>query len=196
MLTLMTGRSDAQLRLVGLFLRNPASRFYLRELQRTLGIPVGSLQRHLSRMKEEGVLKSEAAGPLRFFSLNPEYPYLEELRSVALSELRKLELERDLAKLLKRLKKEYSPDKVILFGSLAKGRVSPDGDIDILIVKEHLPARYWDRVKEFAPFLAGCDVGVDYTIWTPKELAGELDKNSFLRDEIVGKGRVLYERAA
>ncbi len=196
MLTLMTGRSDAQLRLVGLFLRNPASRFYLRELQRALGIPVGSLQRHLSRMKEEGVLKSEAAGPLRFFSLNSEYPYLEELRSVALSELRKLELERDLAKLLKKLKKEYSPDKVILFGSLVKGRVSPDGDIDILIVKEHLPARYWDRVKEFAPMLAGCDVGVDYTIWTPKELAGELDKNSFLRDEIVGKGRVLYERAA
>ncbi len=196
MLTLITGRSDAQLRLVGLFLRNPASRFYLRELQRTLGIPVGSLQRHLSRMKEEGVLKSEAEGPLRFFSLNLEYPYLEELRSVALSELRKLELERDLAKLLKKLKKEYSPDKVILFGSLAKGRVSPDGDIDILIVKEHLPARYWDRVKEFAPMLAGCDVGVDYTIWTPKELAGELDKNSFLRDEIVGKGRVLYERAA
>ena len=192
----MTGRSDALLRLMGLFFRNLESKFYLRELQRKLDMPVGSLQRHLARLEDEGVLGSEMVGPLKYFSLDREYPYFDELRSVVLSEVRKQELDRDLKKLLRSLKKKYHPDKVILFGSLAKGRVSPDGDIDLLIVKEDVPERYWDRVKELAPLLANCGVGIDYTIWTPKELASELDKNAFLRDEILGRGRVLYERAA
>ena len=181
-------------KLLEFFFSTPGTRIYLRELERQLVIPAGSLQRHLAQLEKEGILKSEWTGPLKYFSLNPQYPYFQELQSVILREQRKRELEKNLKKLVRSLKENYQPEKIILFGSLASGRVSPDSDLDLLIVKKGLPQRYWDRVKEIAPFLLASGVGVDYVIWSPEELIQETGKNKFLKEEILEKGKILYDR--
>jgi len=195
MLTLM-GHSQILQQLLGLFFSNPASKYYLREIERLTKKPVGSLQRHLAQLEKEGVLKSWKEGPLKYFSLNLEYPYFSELKSVVLRELRRKELQKNLQKILKSLKEKYRPEKVILFGSLARGWVSPESDLDLLIIKHDVPKRYWDRVKELAPLLSNSDVGVDYVIWTPQELAEGIGTNLFLKKEMLSKGKVVYERAA
>lgn len=193
--TLVT-QSDKGFELLGLFFRNPSSRYYLREIVRLLKRPVGSIQRHLARMEKDGVLKSFTEGNLKYFSLNTNYPYFPELESVMLRELRRNELEKNLKSVIRVLKKSFKPEKIILFGSLATGRVSPDGDLDLLIVKKNVPERYWDRIKKLASLIADFSVGIDFTIWTPKELEDETKKNLFLKEEILQKGKVVYERAA
>lgn len=182
--------------LLEFFHLNPTLSVYLRDLERRLSIPAGSLQRHLARLEKEGILTGKKVGPLKYFALNSQYPYFQELQSVVLREQRKKTLEKNLKKLVQRLKQHYRPEKIILFGSLAKGRVLPDSDLDLLIVKKNLPERYWDRIKELAPLLSECVVGVDYVIWTPEELAAETSKNRFLREEILEKGKIFYDRAA
>lgn len=189
-------RSKALVDILELFFSRRGERFYLREIGRLLGRPAGSLQRHLKNLADEKILRSEAVGNLKFFSLNDGYAYFSELESVITREARKKILKRDLGRLMRRIKKQYKPEKVILFGSLAKERVSVDGDIDILIVKKDVPARYWDRVKEISPLIADCDVGIDFVIWTPEEFAEGMVDNIFIRDEIIKNGKVLYERAA
>lgn len=189
-------RSKTLQKILELFFLRSTERFYLREIERLTGKPVGALQRQLSRLEKGGLLKSERVGPLRYFSLNRNYLYLSELQALITKELRHRQLDKDLHKVLRRLKKKYHPEKVILFGSLASGRVTPDSDIDLLIIKKKVAKRYWDRVKELAPLVSDCDVGIDYTIWTPEEWARESRHNTFIRDEIVKNGKVLYERAA
>lgn len=181
---------------MGLFFNNPKAQFYVREIQRLLGGSVTSLHRHLNELEKEGLLVSRTQGPLRYFLINPNYPYLSELKNIVLSEQRRALLEKNLIKIMRSLKKNYHPDKVVLFGSLASGRVSPDGDIDLLIVKKDVPKRYWDRVRDVAKLIKDCDCGIDYVIWTPEELAHEAGKNLFLKEEILKKGKVLYDRAA
>lgn len=189
-------RSKSRRKILALFLvGNEDLRFYLRQLQRLTGIPVGALQREVQALEKESFLKSERVGPLKYFSLNPEYPYLTELRSLFLKEDRRRLLERDLRRILKILKEKYHPDRVILYGSFASGRLRPDSDLDLLIVKRDVPRRYWDRVNELAPLLADRHVGLDYTIWTPEELKKD-SGNLFLHEEILKKGKVVYERAA
>lgn len=183
-------------RLLELFFSNPTSKFYLREIQRLLDKPVGSIQRHLTQLEHEGVFTTKREGPLKYFSLNQDYPYFSELKSIVLREIRLKELEKNLKKIVRKLKKNYKPQKLILFGSLAKGRVSPESDIDLLIVKEKVPKRYPDRIKEIAHLLIDSNVGIDFIIWTPEELTRETDQNLFLKEEILKKGKVLYERAA
>ncbi|MFH0800232.1 MAG: nucleotidyltransferase domain-containing protein [Pseudomonadota bacterium] len=178
------------------FFENPGAERYVRELARSIGEPVASVQRHLLALEKEGVLKSRKHGPLKHYFLNADYRYLPELRSVVLREARRLKLEENLKKIIGILKKSYPPEKVILFGSLARGRVSPDSDIDILIVKRGVAPRYWDRVRELAPLLSGCSVGVDYLIWTPEEFELGRQENRFLKEEVLDCGRVVYERAA
>lgn len=195
MLTLFT-RSNIVLELLGVFFHNPSSRFYLREIERLTKKPVGTIQRHLSKLEGDGILKSELKANLKFFSLNTDYPYFSELQSVVLKELRRAKLENNLKALLRALKKDYHPEKIILFGSMASGKISPDTDIDILVIKSGLPKRYLDRTKQLAPFISGRDVGVDIVAWTPAEFELEATENLFLQNEIIKKGKVLYDRAA
>jgi predicted nucleotidyltransferase len=182
--------------LLELFFSNPNAKFYLREIQRLINKPVGSLQRYLMQLEKEKIVLTKKEGMMKYFYINPDYPYFTEIQSIVLRELRRKKLEKNLKKVISKIKNHYKPNKIILFGSLASGRVSPESDIDILIVKENISKRYWDRVKEIAPLFADCDVGVDYIIWTSSELLEETRKNIFLREEIVKKGKIIYERAA
>lgn len=183
-------------KLLNLFFSRGEASLYLREIHRLLGEPIGSLQRHLNNLEREGVLVSKKTGPLKYFSINKEYPYFKEMQDIVLSETRKEKLARELKKILAILKKKYKPQKIILFGSLGRGRVKPFSDLDLFIIKKEVPSRYWDRVKQLAPLLKDSQVGIDYLIWTPQEVKEEEKDNPFVKDEILNKGKVVYAKAA
>src|SRR3989338_5305771 len=177
-----------------LFFSRPGENFYLREIADLTSQAVGSLQRQLTKLEKNRILKSVRKGMLKYYQFDETYPYMEELKSIVSREMRRMKLEKNVQKLLRVLKKEYHPEKIILFGSLPTGRVTPSSDVDLCIVKKNIPKRYWDRVKELAPILSeNTDVGVDYVIWTTEEFNKEISENNFLKEEILKKGKILYE---
>ncbi|MBI4125809.1 MAG: nucleotidyltransferase domain-containing protein [Deltaproteobacteria bacterium] len=184
-------------KLLTFFFQRPKERFYLRELARSLKEPASSLQRHLALLEENKILQCEKQGPLKYFSLNGQFDYLEELRAILLGQNRREALEKDLQKVLRILKARYHPEKIILFGSFGAGeRIRESTDLDLCIVKKDVPERYWDRVREVASLLKGCSIGIDFVVWTPRELEEEEKQNRFLNEEILKKGRVVYAKAA
>ncbi len=105
---------------------------------------------------------------------------------------RKQMLEQELERYLGLLTEHDPPDRVILFGSLVTGQVHPDSDIDLVIVKQTgLP--FWQRLRE-ARRLLQPRVGTDLLIYTPNEFEQLRRERPFFEDEILSKGRVLYER--
>ena len=80
--------------------------------------------------------------------------------------------------------------KAILFGSLARGEVTPFSDLDLIIVQE-TDARFLDRLE---PFYAGLDLRVDADIlvYTPEELAELQTWYPFIR-QAMREGKVIYE---
>jgi hypothetical protein len=66
-------------------------------------------------------------------------------------------------------------------------------DIDLAIIKDtSLP--FLQRLEEVA-LLCFASEGVDYLVYTPSEFAQMIaEKNPFVLKEIIGKGKVLYER--
>ena len=52
-----------------------------------------------------------------------------------------------LKKIVRRILKVYKADKIILFGSAATDRMTPDSDIDLLIVRKGVKDRISDSVK-------------------------------------------------
>ena len=101
-------------------------------------------------------------------------------------------LRRNLNKIVKDLKRNYEPEKIILFGSLAIEKVKEFSDIDLLIVKK-TKKRYFDRIREVVK-LCDYDIGVDFLVYTPKEYDEEIKENIFFREEIINKGKVVYEK--
>ncbi len=98
-----------------------------------------------------------------------------------------------LSDILRKLTTEYCPEKVILFGSLANDDVSEWSDLDLVVIKE-TPKTFPQRLREVA-LLCRPTVGVDFLVYTPEEFAQMIaDQNPFIVEEVVRKGRVLYER--
>lgn len=93
------------------------------------------------------------------------------------------------------LKEKYRPEKIILFGSCVSGRITSDSDIDMLIIKDTDKA-YRERWMEIGRLVRNSKRNIPFEpfIITTKEFQRELKRNFFLQ-EIMEKGRVLYEKS-
>lgn len=105
-------------------------------------------------------------------------------------------LERELERIGRVLLEQYHPERIILFGSLARPKREPDclhewSDIDLAIVKS-TPLRFIDRIREVMDLLQP-RVGLNALVYTPEEFdRAEREGHFFVKDEILRKGRVLF----
>lgn len=92
-----------------------------------------------------------------------------------------------------RLIKEFSPEKIILFGSYVKGNPDDDSDIDLLIVKD-TNERFIDRWITVRRILSDPKrkVAIDTFVLTPQEVADRLARGDQFVADIIGNGKVLY----
>jgi predicted nucleotidyltransferase len=122
-----------------------------------------------------------------------------ELRSdVEATAARKQVLERELERYVRVLTKQSDPkqyaalEQIIVFGSVASGEIQPWSDIDLVIVQRtDLP--FMKRVRQIRKLLKP-RVGTDILVYTPSEFDRLREERPFVREEIVEKGVVLYER--
>ena len=90
------------------------------------------------------------------------------------------------------LKANYSPEKIILFGSYSDGTYTEDSDIDLLLIKETNKHPIWRRVE--ARKASKAVIPIDILVYTADEIKQILtDKSSFLID-VIKNGKILYER--
>ena len=101
-------------------------------------------------------------------------------------------LERELNRWLPLLIAHEQPNKIILFGSYCTGQMSEWSDLDMVIVKS-TQAPFLDRTRQVLALLKP-RVGVDVLVYTPQEFEQLSQERAFLRQEILAKGKVIYER--
>jgi DNA-binding transcriptional ArsR family regulator len=54
---------------------------YPRGMAKTFDMPVNRIQQQLKRLEEGGIVVSRLAGSVRLYTLNPRYPFLNELKA-------------------------------------------------------------------------------------------------------------------
>ena len=94
--------------------------------------------------------------------------------------------------LAEKIAKAYKPEKIILFGSRAWGNPGPDSDVDLFIVKETKDDRH-TRSMEVGDLLWKVGFPVDILVYTPQEVARRLHLRDFFIEDVMQKGRVLYQ---
>ncbi len=108
---------------------------------------------------------------------------------------RRRELVTGLEKMLPVIIQKYQPEKIILFGSLATGRVHEGSDLDLVVIKK-TKRRPLERRRELI-HLAQPTVAVDFFVYTPEEFEkGRREGKAVFLKEIERDGKVLYEKAA
>jgi predicted nucleotidyltransferase len=87
----------------------------------------------------------------------------------------------------------FKPQRIVLFGSYARGNPRPESDVDVLVVMD-TPLRETEQAVQICQRIEYL-FGLDLIVRTPEHLAERLALgDSFLR-EIVVDGKVLYESA-
>lgn len=85
----------------------------------------------------------------------------------------------------------FDPERILLFGSRARGDDDPESDVDLVVVYR-TDKRFIERLEEL--YLAwDLPVAVDILAYTPEELRNLLEERAFVQD-IVAEAEVIYER--
>jgi predicted nucleotidyltransferase len=86
---------------------------------------------------------------------------------------------------------EFHPEKVILFGSHAHGRATSESDVDVLVV---MPTK--DPVAEACRIRLAVDhpFPLDLLVPTPQHLQARLKLGDSFWQEVLSRGKVLYEK--
>jgi predicted nucleotidyltransferase len=95
--------------------------------------------------------------------------------------------------IVQRIVKAAQPDKVILFGSRARGVARPDSDFDLLVIKESDEPGY-RRDAALYLALAGLNAPVDVITYTPEEVRDWSAVPQAFITTAVREGKVVYER--
>ena len=99
-----------------------------------------------------------------------------------------------ISRMAEKIKNEYQPEKIILFGSYSWGNPTKDSDVDLLIIKK-TNERHIDRAVRVREILdkENRAVPLDLVVYTPGELKQRLKAKDCFIKTILAKGEVIYE---
>lgn len=104
-----------------------------------------------------------------------------------------MDIEGYLKEAVRKIVSEFNPEKIILFGSYAYGKATPDSDIDLMVVME-TKERPHKRAVALRKILKNLGVPKDIIVKTPDEFERFRDIVGTIVYPAAHKGRVLYER--
>ena len=99
----------------------------------------------------------------------------------------------DIEEVVRRIVEVAQPEKIILFGSAARGEMGPHSDLDILVVKSG--ADHWGLCGKIRRALRGVNAVVDLVVATPEDLERYKDSQPLVYKPALREGRVVYDAA-
>jgi uncharacterized protein len=89
----------------------------------------------------------------------------------------------------------YSPMKVILFGSYAKGNAREDSDLDLMVVEKNIPSMA-EEYSRLRGALGAIGTGVDLLLYKQEDFERRSQWQTSPAYDAARHGLVLYERHA
>lgn len=157
--------------------RNPQQAFYSAELASQTGLSKGGVNQILRVMARQGLLKTEKKGRMIFYRVDARSPLVKQFKV-----LRNVTLVEELTRKIR-----FFCEKIVLFGSCARGEDTPESDIDIFIV-----SREKEQVRVLVP-QGENQRKIQLVIKTPQELI-VLDKKEPVFYQEIQRGIVLWEK--
>ncbi len=93
--------------------------------------------------------------------------------------------------IIRRIVEVAQPQRIILFGSAARGDMNPHSDVDLMVVKDGVHRR--QLAKRIHKSLHGAQAPVDVVVVTPRDVERYGDTHAPVIKAALNEGRVVYE---
>jgi predicted nucleotidyltransferase len=97
-----------------------------------------------------------------------------------------------LADIVRRIVRAAKPEKIVLFGSAARGEMGPDSDYDVLVIKGG-KYNHWRMLETIHRGLRGKDAAVDVVLATPEVIERYRHSFCLVYCPAMEEGKVIYE---
>ena len=93
----------------------------------------------------------------------------------------------------KAVAEQFKPQRIVLFGSYAYGKPTADSDVDLLVImpEDRCMGRKAAQIRNAVT----ADFPLDLVVRTPEDVKWRLAEGDCFLQEVLGKGKVLYEAA-
>jgi predicted nucleotidyltransferase len=92
--------------------------------------------------------------------------------------------------IIRRIVEVAKPDKIILFGSAARGEMGPNSDVDLLVIKSG--ANRLELTGQIYMNMHGVGEAVDIIVVTPEDVERYRDSHALVIAPAVQQGKVVY----
>lgn len=103
-----------------------------------------------------------------------------------------MDKEKEIKKIVKQIVEGYNPEKIILFGSCVNENKKNASDIDLAVIK-NTREKFIERLKRISKIVKTWEA-LDVLVYTPQELKKSLDEGHYFIEEIIKKGKIIYEK--
>jgi len=170
--------SSARVKILTLFLLNPESRFYQREIEGLTGLPIRAVQREVERLETLGLLQRTVEGNRVYYQVERGFFLFPELRSMILKTT-------GLGSLLReRLRDEDRIKVAFIYGSYAANQETTASDIDLFVIGELSSKELHMAVREAEKVIHR---EINYTLFSPEEFRQKTQaRNGFVLNVLGG----------
>jgi len=171
--------SEARVRILSLFMLNPASEFYLREIARRLDLPPNAVTQETKRLTKLGLLQRRRRGNSVYFHVNHNFPIFSELKAIILKTVGLGD------RLRATLTDQDNIDIAFIYGSYAKNEETLESDVDLFIVGS-------TSIQRLTPILSQLEEELgrelNATVFTQEELQRRMrERDHFILSVMVGR---------
>jgi predicted nucleotidyltransferase len=98
-----------------------------------------------------------------------------------------------LQEMVQRIVQVVAPEKIVLFGSRARGDACSHSDLDILVIMDSTEPRHRRSIPLYGA-LSDVMIPMDILVYTPEEVSEWSNVRQAFPTTAIRQGRVLYER--
>ena len=100
---------------------------------------------------------------------------------------------REIQQIVRRIVRLFHPERIILFGSHARGNAGPDSDVDLLVVMPCFGSKL-EKQLEIRLALQSIHIPKDIVVTTPEEFRWRKEVPGTIERPAAREGKVLYAR--
>ena len=97
-----------------------------------------------------------------------------------------------LSEVVRRLVETCRPERVYLFGSVARGDAGPDSDCDIMLVVPDDAPPELRRIRAASTALWGTGIASDVLVWTASQFDSRVHLAASLPATVIREGKLLH----
>ncbi|MBZ0253819.1 MAG: nucleotidyltransferase domain-containing protein [Candidatus Methylomirabilis sp.] len=98
-----------------------------------------------------------------------------------------------IAEMVRRIVARFDPEKIVLFGSYARGEATAESDVDLLVVRPVEGSRR-EKAVQVENAMTGIRMPTDIVVITPAQASAETARAGSIVGLALREGKVLYER--